>query len=476
MRSLVIIIICLVGWCSINAQPVVSLDSCRAMALRGNKDLLSADAEIEKAGYQRREARAAYFPALDLEAMYLYNSRKLSLVDQDQLLPTKNFNPATGAYDFNLVTDPATGYPVQVNGQYVPAQVALLPKSALTYNIHNVFAGALTLTQPLFMGGKIKAMNDITRYAEQLSVALRDNKARDVIYNVDAAYWQVVSLKAKQQLAEAYVDLLKHLQSDVQAMVNEGVATRASQLTVDVKLNEAEVDLTKVNNGLSLSRMALAQLCGVPVNTPMRLADEDNTTWNTQARPLNVDMEQVYAARSDVKALELATHIYDGQARVAKSDMLPKLAAMAAFHVTNPNSYNGFKNRFAGAFSVGVTLKVPIWHWGGKTAKYRAAQTEARIKRIELDNVKEKIELQVNQAQYRYQESLKTLQATRANLDKANENLRVANVAFKEGMSTTDDVMTAQTAWLKANSEHIDAEIDVKLCDVYLAKVLGADF
>ncbi len=458
------------------AQQVLTLDSCRAMALRGNKELLKADAEIERAGYQRKEAHSAYFPALDLEAMYLFNSRKLSLVDEDQLLPTKNFNPATGAYDFNLVTDPTTGYPVQVGGQYVPTQVALLPKSALTYNIHNVFAGALTLTQPLYMGGKIKAMNDITDYAEQLTSALRDNKARDVIYSVDVAYWQVVSLKAKQHLAEGYVDLLRHLQSDVKAMVNEGVATHASQLTVDVKLNEAEVDLTRVNNGLSLSRMALAQLCGIAVNSPMTLADEDNTTWTTTARPLAVNMEQVYSSRNDVKALELATQIYDGQARVARSEMMPQLAAIAAYHVTNPNSYNGFKNKFGGAFTLGVTLKVPLWHWGGKTAKYRAAQTEARIKRLELADAKEKIELQVSQARFRYDESLKTLQATRANLEKADENLRVANLAFKEGMSTADDVMTAQTAWLKANSEHIDAEIDVKLCDVYLAKVLGIDF
>lgn len=454
-------------------QGVVTLDSCRAMALRGNKELLKAEVEIEKAGYQRKQAHAAYLPGIDLEAMYLYNSRKLSLVDKDQLLPVKNFNPATGAYDFALVTDPTTGMPVQVGGQYVPSQVALLPKSALTYNVHNVFAGALTVTQPIYMGGKIKAMNDITGYAEQLAVALRDNKARDVVYAVDAAYWQVVSLRAKHELASGYVDLLRHLQRDVQAMVTEGVATRSAQLNVDVKLNEAEVDLTRVENGLVLSRMALAQLCGLPVNTAMTLADENRKSWNVTPRPTTIDMERVYASRSDVRALTLATDIYDGQARVARSEMLPSLAAVAAYHVTNPNSYDGFKNRFAGMFSLGVTLKVPIWHWGGPQNKYKAAKTEARIKRLELDEAKEKIELQVTQARYRYDESLKTLRATTANLEKADENLRVANLAFKEGMSTADDVMTAQTAWLKANSEHIDAEIDVQLCDVYLSKVMG---
>ena len=62
---------------------------------------------------------------------------------------------------------------------------------------------------------------------------------------------------------------------------------------------------------------------------------------------------------------------------------------------------------------------------------------------------------------------------TQKNLEKAAENLRQAQLGFKEGMLTTDNVMEAQTAWLKANSEEIDASIDVRLCNVYLSKVLG---
>ena len=62
---------------------------------------------------------------------------------------------------------------------------------------------------------------------------------------------------------------------------------------------------------------------------------------------------------------------------------------------------------------------------------------------------------------------------TRSNLAKANENLRQATLAFREGIMTADNVMEAQTAWLKANSENIDAEIDERLTSTYLSKVLG---
>lgn len=295
-----------------------------------------------------------------------------------------------------------------------------------------------------------------------------------MIYNVDAAYWQVVSLKAKQRLAEGYVSLVESLDNDVKALVEQGVATRSTLLSVDVKLNEAQIALTKVNDGLVLSRMLLAQVCGMPVNEQFTLADEDKETLaETKLRPTSIDMNNVYAKRHDIHSLELAVKIFDQKAKVARSEMLPTIAAVGAYHAMNPNTYNGFANKFGFAFSVGAMVKIPIWHWGGLSNKYKAAVTEARMKQVELDDVREKIQLQVSQASFKYQEAYKTYDMTCKNLRVAEENLRVAQVAFKEGVSTSDDVLKAQTAWLAANSEKIDAEINVRLCDVYLSKVMG---
>ena len=453
---------------------VVPLDSCRSMALRHNKEILIANQKIAAAQYQKDQAKAAYLPSIDFVGGYMYNQKNISLIEEDALLPTKTFNPATGSYDFNLLMDPSTGKPVMVNGQVVPTQVALLPKEAMTYDIHNVFAGALTLTQPVYMGGKIKAMNDITRYAEALATTMRNKAVEDVVYQVDAAYWQVVSLKAKERLARSYVNLLDTLNHNVEAMVREGIATKADALSVAVKLNEANVDMTKVTNGLALSRMLLSQLCGLPVNTTFTLADEDSERLGEQ--PLvatSYNMDDVYARRHDINALQLGVKIYEKKAKVAMSDMLPQVALMGMYSVSNPNSFNGFKNKFGGAFSVGATLKIPLWHWGGNYNKYRAAKTEAVIQNLELENARDKIALQVNQASFKAQEAIKTYESTRSNLAKAEENLRMAQIGFKEGVMPVDNVMAAQTAWLKANSEVIDAQIDVEPCNVYLSKVLG---
>lgn len=454
---------------------VVSLDSCRAMALANNKQLRARSEAVRKAGFQRKEAFAAYLPAIDFNGGYIYNQKEISIFDNDQLLPTKTFDPQTQTYQFDIVRNPATGEPVKgPNGQYIPQTVALIPKESMTFDIHNLFFGAVTLTQPIYMGGKIVAMNRLTHYAEEAARALHNAEAENIIYAVDAAYWQVVSLKAKQKLAASYVDLLDTLRHNVDVMVRQGFATRSDLLSVEVRLNQAQVDMTKVDNGLSLSRMALAQVCGLPIDSQMILADEDNDFVDyTTPVATTYDMANVYSRRQDLQALELGIKVLRQKEKVVLSDMLPKIALVGSYSFSNPNMFNGFSHRFSGAFSVGAMISVPLWHWGGNYNKYRAAQSETRIAELRLDDARDLVDLQVRQSAFKAQEAARTYRTTLANLDKADENLRQANLGFREGVMTTDNVMEAQTAWLKANSEKIDALIDVHLCNVYLAKALG---
>lgn len=452
----------------------VSLDSCRAMALANNKDLMMSRQRIQTTKYQKKEAFAAYLPALDFTGGYMYNQKELSIFSSDQLLPTKTFNLEKGVYEFNLVKNPMTGEPVKTpDGQYIPETVALIPKEEMTYDIHNVFFGAVTLTQPIFMGGKIKAMNDLTGYAEELAHAMHNNEAENVVYAVDAAYWQVVSLKAKHRLAVSYVNLLDSLSMNVRKMVGQGVATRSDQLAVDVKLNSARVDLTKVENGLTLSRMALAKVCGLPINTVMTLSDEDVKEIAVDTAVPAVDIDDAYRHREDLRALELGIKVADARKRIARASMMPNVALIGAYSFSNPNMFNGFSKRFSGAFSVGAMVTIPLWHWGGNYNKYKAAESEETVMKLKLEDAREMVDLQITQAEYRVHESQKTYNMTLSNLDSANENLHSATVGFREGVLTSEDVMAAQTAWLKANSENIDAMIDVRLCNTYLSKVLG---
>lgn len=469
----VISIIALTSVSAVSAQ-VYTLDSCRNLAVGNNKTIRMAEETIKGAGFDRKAAKAAYLPGIDFNGGYLYNQRTINLLAEDAKLPTMTFDPLTQKYTPNIligpdlqpVKDPATG-------SYIPTEVAVIPKEAMSFDTHNVVMGALTLTQPVYMGGQIKALNEIAKYAEQATIAARNSAVQDLIYGVDQAYWMVVSLKEKKKLAESFVTLVDTLRYSVNAMVEEGVATRSDLLTVDVKLNEAKIALTKVDNGLTLSRMALAQLCGLPVQSNMQLADEDYKSYTPSAPEFNYNLSDVYAKRQDLELLRKGIDLLSQREKLTMGTMLPKLAVVGSYEFSNPNFNDGFKKRFGGGFSVGATLSIPIWHWGGNYNHYRAAKSATNAQRLLLEDMEEKVSLQVEQAKFSFQEAFKTYDMTLSNMKSAEANLENAQYGFKEGVLTTDDVIAAQTAWLQANSEKIDAEIGIHLCEVYLAKVLG---
>lgn len=459
------------------AQPAgaqLTLDSCRNMALRNNKTLRMADEAVRGAGYERKAAFAAYLPGIDFTGGYTYNQHNIELLGADAKLPTMSFDPATQTFKYNVLTAP-DGTPIKdpSTGGYIPTEVAVIPKEAMSFDMHNVFAGAFTLTQPVYMGGMIKAMNDITKYAENIAVATKNAAAQDVIFGIDQSYWTVVSLAEKQRLADSFVTLVDSLRYSVNAMLEQGIATRADLLTVDVKLNEAKIMRTKVENGLSLSRMALAQLCGLPVNSDIRLADEGTKSIDTAVAPRSYDMQDVYARRNDLEIVRQSINMLGSREKLAMGAMLPKVAAFGAWSFSNPNVIHGFEKKFGGNFSVGATLTIPIWHWGQNYNHYRSTKAATNAQRLLLEDLEEKVDLQVNQARYSYNEAIKTYEMTLSNMKSAEENLRSAQLAYREGLMTTDDVIAAQTAWLAANSESIDAQIAIRLCDVYLSKVLG---
>ena len=425
-----------------------------------------------------------YLPNFSATGAYMRNQKEFSLLNNDQKATLSGLGTNLAGPIQQAATEIVTAHPelkpliASLSGKLGAALPALDQAGnslvdALRTDTRNVYAGAITLTQPLYMGGKIRAYNKITKYAEELAQEQHHGGMQEVIMSTDQAYWQVISLVNKKKLAEGYLKLLQQLDGDVEKMINEGVATKADGLSVRVKVNEAEMTLTKVEDGLSLARMLLCQLCGIDLSSPITLADENMEDIPLLTTDPHFDLSTAYENRPEIRSLELATQIYKQKVNVTRAEHLPSIALMGNYMVTNPSVFNSFENKFKGMWNVGVMVQIPIWHWGEGIYKTRAAKAEARIAQYQLQDAREKIELQVNQAAFKVKEAGKKLVMSSKNMEKAEENLRYATLGFKEGVIATSNVLEAQTAWLSAHSEKIDAQIDVKLTEIYLKKSLG---
>lgn len=266
---------------------------------------------------------------------------------------------------------------------------------------------------------------------------------------------------------------MRKLDDDVAKMIREGVATRADGLRVNVKVNEAEMTVTQVDNGLSLAKMYLCQLCGLPLDSDITLEDENKENIITEDVSGDADIQTAISNRPELKMLENAIGISEQSTKITRAAYLPQVALTAGYTATNPNIYNGFENKFAGVWNVGVMVRIPVWNWFEGSYKVKSGKIATSIARLELNEAKEKVELQVSQSKFKINEASRRLTMANKSVSSAEENLRSANLGFKEGVMQTTDVMEAQTAWLQAQSQRIDAEIDVKLSQINLKKALG---
>ena len=473
------------------AQRVLTLDSCRQLAITNNKQLGVARTKKEMASYDVKSAKTKYLPHIDAMAGYELMSKEVSILNnsQKEALDHLGTNAVSGMG--TKITDILTGM-VQDGtispqmAQQLGQQMGVLSSSLATMgddlgstirkafrtNNRSMFAGAVMVNQPLYMGGSIKALNRVAELKADMADDSYDMLLQNVLYEIDATYWLVVSLRQKQKLAGSYLDLVRQLHDDVTKMINEGVAIRADGLNVDVRVNEAEMAKMRVDDNLTLAKMLLCQLCGLPMDTEFTLSDEGKEL-GSETGSLPADGAQAID-RPELRLLKTSIDITEQAQRVITAmHFRPQVALTGGYLLSNPNVYNGFERKFSGIWNVGVIVRMPLWDWHDGRYKLAASRAATTIARLEHNDLEEKINLQVEQERFKVREAYRRLELSAKHVASAEENLRCASLGFREGVMNLSEVMAAQTAWESAHTQKIDAEIDVQLSLLGLRKALG---
>lgn len=473
------------------AQRVLTLDSCRQLAIANNKQLSMARTQKEAASYGIKSARTKYLPHVDAMAGYELMSKEISILNNSQKDALNNLGTnatsSMGSTVSNIITGLVQdGTITPQMAQQLSQQMGALSSSlasmgdelgstirkAFRTNTHSMFAGAVMVSQPLYMGGSIKALNRVAELKASMADDKYDMLQQNVLYEIDATYWLVVSLRQKQKLATSYLDLVKKLREDVDKMIKEGVAVRADGLNVDVRVNEAEMAKMRVDDNLVLVKMLLCQLCGLPMDTEFTLSDEGKDLGAVTSTLPNEDTSTI--DRPELRLLKTAVDLTEqGQRVVTATHFRPQVALTGGYLLSNPNTFNGFERKFSGVWNVGVVVRMPLWDWNDGRYKLAASRAATTIAKLEQSDLAEKVNLQVEQERFKVREAYRRLELSTRHVASAEENLRCASLGFREGVMNLSEVMAAQTAWESAHTQKIDAEIEVQLSLLGLRKALG---
>lgn len=469
------------------AQDTLSLEQCRRMALENNKSLQIANEKVYQAEQLRKSAADQFLPKVSANAVALFSEKEINLISDEKQNRINHIGDeivqdvATDLQNSTLGSIPIVGSPIvnAIANSNMMQNIATHGNEAgqnitdgLKTDTRQMYAIMFGATQPVYLGGKLRALYQIAKANETVSALKYDKATEEMKLKVDEAYWRVVSVDQKLELAQEYYNLLDTLTNNVALMVEEGVATMGDLLKVQVKKNEAQMTLAKAQNGAVLSRMALAQLCGLPLHSPIVLSDRHPLSNPLQQAPEEVDMNEVWANRTEMKMLDQAALLAKAEKKAAVSCLLPNVVANGGYMMSNPNLFNGFDKTFGGMFYGAIVVNVPICH----TESFHAinlAKSKAREVQMQREEAQEMINLQITQLdQKRWEAYLHYAQAA-SGMSLAEENMKLASEGFAAGMASASDLLGAQTAWMQAKSEMLDAEIEMKMCTLYLNSAKG---
>ena len=460
-----------------------TLDQCRQMAIDASNNSEMRTEALEAARLNKQAALAAMFPKVSANASYMWNSKSpVLLADHMQF----DFGTArvgadgVGSFEWSETsllnqlsqdtrTLPDVNQRVQTlsnEGGQMIANVYQQLYRALNPDMTHVVVGQVGITQPIYVGGRLAEMYHIASTASRIAEIEADSKQEDLLVSVDEAYWRVVSVEHKKQLAEQYYNLLVTLENNVQELAAEGLGTQQDLLKVKAKRGEAEVKKMQAENGLLLSKMALCQLIGLPLNTSLTL--DDSGLSDMLLHDSLAISDELVSARSEVQLLDQAEKMAQSNVKIMAAGLQPNIIAQANYIYTNPSVENGFSNKWKGTgfFNAGVVVNVPIVH-ADDILRLKAAKHEAKMVSLKREEAKELLTLQITQANQKVLEAQQKVAMTELQVKNANEVLRFAQEAFGAGMATASDLMQAQTAWLSACTDQVDALIEAQMAEIH---------
>lgn len=440
----------------------LSLEQCYEMALGHNKEIEKAKMQEEQLGYDIKSYKSNFYPRINLMAIDLYSTAKGEFTIEGGHLPIYNYVAAAGQYVPNVT--------VNADGSYTLNQYADFPDQKMEFKLKNIFMGGVSVTQPIYMGGKITTaynMSLIGRDMAHLNVALTQD---EILVKTGEAYFLAVKAKEMIDVAKKYKSLLEELSRNVDNAVKHGLKTRNDKMKVQVKLNEADLNLTKAENAYRLACMNLCHYIGRSLSSDIDVESKDFTSetfYKNPSREINITNRKEYELLN--KKVEMA----EKQIALTKSDYLPNVVLMGGVSYSNGAELAGKRLIDGTSASIAIGVKIPLFSFGENTSKVRSAKSKQIIARLEQEDLNEKMMLEQQQALNNLEEAEKIVTFTTSALSQAEENMRLSKQQYEVGTETLSDYLEAQALWQNSYASKVDAICQYNLAWIKYQKSKG---
>ncbi len=463
----ILLLLCFLPMCVV-AQVDLNLQMCRNMAIQSSKTLDIAIREQEKSVYESRIYRADFFPRISITGVGFYNQKKYHYKLKGGYLPS--FKPGTdGKLQPDVLLNPETHKPILgADGKPIFNSYAFMPDMDLQLGMRGVYHTGIQLEQPIYMGGKVRTAHAMAKIGENIAAQNVRMSKSDVLLEADCAYWQLMRLEEQVIAVRKYKETLASLVRNLQDSEKVGMITSNDVLKAQVRYNEADLLLQKVEHGRVLAQMNLCRLIGLDLETELHL--QDSLTAEVSSAVWSLD--SAISQRPDYNILLFEFNMKEKKVALSRSDFLPQLGITAGYGYGGGVKLNGRDAAGAG-FSALAAVKIPVFHWGEGRNKIRSARMDEEISRLNLEKYADLMHLEISSDKYALQDSQTRVRLAKSALVQAEENLKMSTDQYQVGMETLTSLLEAQAQWQEAWSQWIDAKAELHLYESTYLKSIG---
>ncbi len=432
MKKIIIIITLLIP--RIALAQGLSIDSCKALALENNKQIIQAKLKLQAAEQVKKEAFTNYFPKVSAQGFVMRVSDYMIKEEIPEMnLPVYDGNPV------NLLQ---------------PTQFAYFPGMQIeTYDYTNL--AAITAIQPVFSGGRIINGNKLAKIGVEVSEDILENQKEEVLLKTENYYWKIVTLQEKQKTLDAYLRLLENLNKDVNAAYKAGIVQKSDLLKVQLKLNDVEVKKYQLKNGLEILKMAFCQHLGIEYTDGFQLSD--SLSINETPESVYVNHQQALYNRNEYSMLQKSLEAEKLRKKMIIGENLPQISIGAqALYLDAFDRQDSYGIAFA-------TVSIPISGWWGASHKISEHKIKEEIAQTELNEKSELMILQMEKSYKDLSESYRQIKIVEISLEQAREHLKIVTDNFKAGVVNTSDMLEAQAIFQEQKNKLLEAKSNYKM-------------
>ena len=416
---------------SVSAQ-TYTLEQLKDAALRNNITVRNAQRSVEAAQQQRKEAFTKYFPNVSGTGLWFNANKGMA---QTTVNPSEIISPEIGASLAQI---------------FPPEALAALANPISISMMKNGTIGSLMALQPVFAGGQIINGNKLAKVGEDVSRLQLQLSENEVEKTTEQYFWQLASLQEKMKTINAVDTLLADIHKDVDVAVRAGVAMRNDLLQVQLRQNDVESQHLKLQNGISIVRMLLAQYCGLD-QTEFTL---DYQTELSSPLPQKQDHSQALLGTAEYQLLGKQVEATSLQKKMTVGQNLPSVAVGAGY-----NYHNLLENDHTFGM-VFATVSVPITDWWGGSHAIKRKKIEYQKAVDEQHDKAQLLQIRMQNAWNNVEEARQQLDIAKRSIEQAEENLRLNRNFYRAGTSKMSDLLEAQLLYQQSLDRRTDAYAD----------------